>query len=537
MGWGRSKRGANPVDAGSSQLRERLIYFVIVPAVIVAVLVLGGLAVRTNLRIERARRQTLLDATATLASERATLLDNQLIAQDNVIAAHLDAVSTQGLRRRWLQSAARETPSVRSVLVVDLSSPNREVTAHVSRFPSRDDDIVRRVLVHRLIGAMNLAGDTTELRHLHDFVDDRPVLVSYWQRDAPRGRELVVLWHDVDRIVRELMPQLFRDAGRGNARMNVIDERGRIVFGPPIKVGEFTVGLPFPTTLYAWRLQVAITSAEEVSQSVERRRFFELGLVAVAGVVTLAGLVIIIAAASRERRVATLKSDFVANVSHELKTPLSLIRMFGELLLLERVRSDDKRRQYLSIIVSESERLTALIENVLDFARTERGKAAYDFAEASIADVARRAVEIYRYRAERDEVEIVLDDSAAPGPIRIDARALELGVMNLLDNGLKYAREGRKLEVTVAAADGFATVTVTDFGPGIPLDEQRRIFERFYRGSGSGGRARGSGIGLSLVQSIAEAHGGKVTVESPARGGAAGCAFTIALPVARRAPS
>ena len=518
------------------RLRERLITVLVVPAVVVAVLVLGGLAVRTNLRIEQARRQTLLDATATLATERARVLDDQLIGQDNVIASHLDAVGVAGLARRWLATAARETPSVRAVVVVDLSSRAREVVAHVARSPSREDDVIRRLLVHRLLGSLNFTGEVAELRHLHESIDDRPVLVSYWQREIEGRRQLVVLWHDVDRIVRELMPQLFRDPGRTYARMNVVDERGRIVFGPPIKTGEFTVGLPFPTTLYAWRLQVALASADEVAYEVERRRLLELALVAVAGVVTLAGLVFLVAAAARERRVGTLKSDFVANVSHELKTPLALIRMFGELLLLERVRSDEKRKQYLSIIVSESERLTALIENVLDFARVERGKAAYDFAEGSVVDVARRSVDIYRYRAERDEVEIRFEAPERLPAARIDARALELAVMNLLDNGLKYAKDGKVLDVVVRSVGDRVAIAVRDRGPGIPKSEQPRVFERFYRGEGASGRARGSGIGLSLVRSIAEAHGGTASIESPA-GPEGGTAFTITVPVVKRASS
>jgi two-component system phosphate regulon sensor histidine kinase PhoR len=124
--------------------------------------------------------------------------------------------------------------------------------------------------------------------------------------------------------------------------------------------------------------------------------------------VAIAGVAIVVNTSVKERRLAALKSDFVANVSHELKTPLALIRMFGEMLLSGRVSSDDKRRQYLQIITSESERLTALIENVLDFAKVERGKAAYDFAPGNVGEVVARAVEVYRYRAEREGMEVEL---------------------------------------------------------------------------------------------------------------------------------
>ncbi len=129
-----------------------------------------------------------------------------------------------------------------------------------------------------------------------------------------------------------MLPRLYRDIDRGNSRMNVIDEEGRIVFGPPIKGGGFTVGRPFPTTLYNWRLQVGLTSAEELGQKVERQRVLEIGMVLFAALVAIAGVAIVVIAAVKERRLAALKSDFVANVSHELKTPLALVRMFGEML-------------------------------------------------------------------------------------------------------------------------------------------------------------------------------------------------------------
>src|SRR5690606_7923350 len=184
---------------------------------------------------------------------------------------------------------------------------------------------------------------------------------------------------------------------------------------------------------------------DELADKVQRRQVIELSMVSVAGLVAVIGLIVVLVAAAKERRVSTLKSDFVANVSHELKTPLALVRMFGELLLLDRVKSDDKRRQYLQIIVGESERLTALIDNVLDFAKVERGKAAYEFVPGDLGDVVARAVEVYRYRAEREDVTVELELEADLPGARIDARAIELAVINLLDNALKYAKDGSRI--------------------------------------------------------------------------------------------
>jgi two-component system phosphate regulon sensor histidine kinase PhoR len=262
-------------------------------------------------------------------------------------------------------------------------------------------------------------------------------------------------------------------------------------------------------------------------------------MVGIAAVVALAGLAIVVVASVKERRLAALKSDFVANVSHELKTPLSLIRMFGELLLGGRVPTDDKRRQYLQIIVSESERLTALIENVLDFAKVERGKAAYEFARGDVGEVVARAIDLYRYRAEREGIDVELATADRLPLARIDARALELAIMNLLDNALKYAKDGGRVDVSVAPdeAGDRVEVRVSDRGPGIDPDEQEHIFERFVRGRrASEQRVRGSGIGLALVKHIAESHGGRVWIRSPITGDGRGSAFVLSLPALERDP-
>jgi two-component system phosphate regulon sensor histidine kinase PhoR len=296
-----------------------------------------------------------------------------------------------------------------------------------------------------------------------------------------------------------------------------VDAEGRIVFGPPLSRGGLTLGRPFETTLYKWTLNVSMTSAQELAAAVARRRVLEMVLVGLSGIVVIAGLFVILVAAERERKLSNLKSDFVANVSHELKTPLSLVRMFGELLQSGRVENDEKRRQYLQIIVSESERLGALIENVLDFAKVERGKAAYEFELSRVGEVVARAVEACRVRAEREEVALELNVADGLPLVDLDERAIEIAVINLVDNALKYAPDGELVSVVVRKRDDRVEIRVTDQGSGIPFEDRRRIFERFVRGKTAlGKQVRGSGIGLALVKHIAEAHGGSVWVEDSA---------------------
>ena len=268
----------------------------------------------------------------------------------------------------------------------------------------------------------------------------------------------------------------------------------------------------------------------DVEVGSSNRRYLRIRLLPLPGDRGPIGVLITVSDETRLKRLEGMRRDFIANVSHELKTPLSLIRLFGELLLLDRAQSPEKRKQYLSIIVGESERLTALIENVLDFARLERGKASYDFAVSDLCEVVQRSVDIYKFRAERENVTLNLKLPSAPLLARIDKRALELAVMNLIDNALKYAKDGALVDVECDESSTGTFVKVSDYGPGIPRHEQTRIFERFFRGSSADEtRARGSGIGLSLVRHIAQAHGGRVRVSSPIHPDGRGTSFTIEL--------
>lgn len=492
--------------------RERFSTFLLLPAIVVGVLVLTGVTFRTSLQQEDLRERSVVEATLSLANEKAARLDQLIIDQDTVVAAEADVENPGHLGSAWLSVASRQTPSVRAVLILDLTSALHEVVAFASRRPGPDDEPFRRLLVNRVLPDLELdRAPAEQLRHLHRSYDGQSYLLSYWQRATAERKYLVIAWHDVPRIVHEMLPTLYgtRDA---KSRMNVVDETGGIIFGPPVSGGEFTVGRPFQTTLYKWRLNVSLLSAEELAQSAARRRNLEMVLVGLSGLVVIAGMIVVVTAAGRERKLSRLKGEFVANVSHELKTPLSLVRMFAELLQSGRVDSDDKRRQYLQIILSESERLSALIENVLDFARVERGKGGYTFDAGALGEVVARAVEVCRMRADREQVELALTIEPGLPMMRLDERAIEIAVINLVDNALKYAKDSGRVAIAVRRRGRHAEVSVEDHGAGIPVEDRKRIFGRFERGRGTK-QIRGSGIGLALVKHIAQAHDGDAWVD------------------------
>jgi signal transduction histidine kinase len=230
----------------------------------------------------------------------------------------------------------------------------------------------------------------------------------------------------------------------------------------------------------------------------------------------------------RDAHMAELRTQFVSSVSHELKTPLTSIRMFAELLQM-RESNDAQQTRFLDTIVSESERLTRLLNNVLDFSRIERGQKTYDLQPAPLAEVVEAAVRTIQYPLTQQGFVLNLTVNDGIPPVAVDRDALQQAILNLLTNAMKYSGEHREIGLCLYAEGGTALIEVSDRGIGIPEKEQSRIFEKFYRVTIPENREiSGTGLGLSLVAHIVEAHGGSVQVQS--RPGE-GSTFSIRIPL------
>ncbi len=231
---------------------------------------------------------------------------------------------------------------------------------------------------------------------------------------------------------------------------------------------------------------------------------------------------------TKEMALARLKSDFVSNVSHELRTPLSLIRLYAETLEMGRLTSPEKYQEYYRIIRKESERLTALINNILDFSRIEAGRKEYDFRETDMSELVHNTLDSYRYQLEQSGFQFEEKIDEVPS-MRVDREAMARSLLNLVNNALKYSQDRKYIGVNLYRDNGSVKLEVVDQGIGIPQQEQQKIFEKFYRvGDPLVHNTKGSGLGLSLVRHIVQAHGGEVSVDSaPGQGSK----FTIVLPV------
>jgi len=269
------------------------------------------------------------------------------------------------------------------------------------------------------------------------------------------------------------------------------------------------------------------TSVEALGRTWMHQSFL---ILCILSLLIIGGLVLTKHIVSKEMALARLKSDFVSNVSHELRTPLALIRLYAETLELRRITTPEKKQEYYRIIRKESERLTALINNILDFSRIEAGRKEYEFRETNIAELVQNTLDSYRYQIEQQGFAFAESIDPDIPAVRVDREAIARALVNLVNNALKYSTDEKFLGVKLYRENGSVKLEVLDHGIGITRREQSKIFEKFYRtGDPLVHNTKGSGLGLSLVRHITQAHGGDIAVEStPGKGSK----FTLSLPLA-----
>jgi two-component system phosphate regulon sensor histidine kinase PhoR len=256
------------------------------------------------------------------------------------------------------------------------------------------------------------------------------------------------------------------------------------------------------------------------------------GLIVALVATTVIGTAATVAVLHRESRVSKLQSDFVSKVSHDLRTPLTSIRMFVETLQLGRLPDKERQQEALAIISAETERLSGLIARLLDWARMESGRRPYRRAPVAVADVVDDALRAFNTQLLHAPAQVTREIAPGLSPFHVDREAMAGALLDLLQNAHKYTGTDKKIAIRAAQQDGAIVIRVSDNGPGIAPREQKRIFDKFYRGKDPLDRTiEGSGLGLSMVKHIVKGHGGRITVQSTP---GAGATFTIALPIAAR---
>ena len=230
----------------------------------------------------------------------------------------------------------------------------------------------------------------------------------------------------------------------------------------------------------------------------------------------------------KEIELAKIKSDFVSNVSHELRTPLSLISLFSETLATGRITSPEKKNEYYKIIYQESGRLSRIVDKILSFYKIEEKNKTYKFKHVDINLIVEKIIETYSYHLSNSGFTFEFKVEESIPLINGDEEAIAEAVINLIDNSMKYCTDKKEIEISTGGGNNFVFIKVKDYGIGIPLDKQKKIFEKFFRAQdGLTHNTKGAGLGLTIVKNIMDEHKGEISVVSSE---GEGSCFTLKFP-------
>ncbi|MEO0795116.1 MAG: HAMP domain-containing sensor histidine kinase [Verrucomicrobiota bacterium] len=353
----------------------------------------------------------------------------------------------------------------------------------------------------------------------------------YWT-DVPRSDDHLGAWLNRETLIAELAKAVGLSQ-QESIHFVLVDAQGTVVAGdrveryPKSRDERPALTMSVGASLPGW--QIRAYSQSLVNPFGNRLRL--LGGLAVAGltVTILLGASLMLWQAQRDAHEAQRKTTFVANVSHELKTPLTSIRMFAEMLHDGREIAPTKQQKYLQTMLNETQRLTRLVNNVLDFSRLERGRRDFNQDQVDLRDTVLSIIDAQRDRLSGEglDIEFVADDQ--PIQVLLDKDALEQILLNLLDNAAKYASSGKRAEIRLEQSDRDWRLTVVDFGPGIPAAERRQVFEAFHRVDDRLTADRpGCGLGLSIAARLAHGLNGQLSLASNQP---SGCCFTLTVPM------
>jgi signal transduction histidine kinase len=445
-------------------------------------------------------------------------------------------------------------PRANTWMIYDHASTTQPADALVERF--RADPAQGAILLPRLREIMKrrmaIVAFTQDINGRKHYVQAQ----LRWEGAARNRMTSVIAFAvDAEKLRTKYIPAVLRDwqaavqqpSGFPRLETEVLDEQGAHIYTShpepgghwtPVDERSFAIiffdkellefAAPYEEHREMWGLRTSYGPLA-IPQIVSASTRPQLALMIVLAVAMAIGVFLVAGAAAREVRVAELKSNFVASVSHDLKTPLALIQLFAETLELGRVRTPERAQEYYRILNGEAKKLTRLIENILDFSRMEAGLRPYRMEPADLAESVNKV--LARMQTQFSQGHFQVTTRVAPDLPRVlaDEGAAEQAIENLLANAMKYSGEARTIDVEARRDNGHIVISVADHGIGISRREQGRIFRKFYRVQRElGGGPQGTGLGLAIVDHTMRGHGGFVHVESePERGST----FSLHFPI------
>jgi len=486
----------------------------------------------------RVKREVMEVVGESLAGTRISI-ERVIEDVESEVFSVLDTAATVS-EPQW-REMGRSTPWIRQLFVLDgdgrLIYPDPSSTR--DELSQREEDFLERTrAVWEAGGGFGLArgeNDSPRSEGWHSWYWNNGLHLIIWQQDPKSGR---VIGAEIERmrLLSEILadlPDTSPEAISGQARIELHDASDRSLYGwgafEPEEGVEPLLEIKLSSPLSPWRLAY-YSNLPSIQQNVSKSAVLNF-------IWLLAFSVLLIGALAyyfyreycRDIREASQRVTFVNQVSHELKTPLTNIRMYAELLDSKLEDAGPEERRGIDVIVSESQRLSRLISNVLTFSRSQQDKLKLQYRPGVIDDSVRSALDHFRPTLEAAGFEIEFEGGAEKRSA-FDADALEQILTNLISNVEKYAREGKwlRIESQMVEPDTCA-IRVCDRGPGIPAGEEEWIFQPFERLSDKLSDAAGTGIGLNIARNLARLHGGDVVVEPGSSPEGGGSCFLVTL--------
>lgn len=274
-------------------------------------------------------------------------------------------------------------------------------------------------------------------------------------------------------------------------------------------------------------------NGDPIEKMVNQRARNNIILLIIMDAVLLFGAWLVYKNVRREIQLSQIKSDFVSNVSHEIKTPLALINMYSETLEMGRINSEEKKNEYIKVIHKEANRLSRMVNKILNFSKIESGKRKYNFVETELNEVVNQIVSTYQHHFENSDFQYQLNLADNLPLIYGDQEAITDAINNLIDNAIKYSNDIKLIKINTGVSSNQVYVEIIDSGIGIPEKEQHLIFDKFYRVTKGdiANKVKGSGIGLSIVKHIIDSHNGTISLKSKFNEGSN---FTLYFPTLQK---
>jgi len=327
---------------------------------------------------------------------------------------------------------------------------------------------------------------------------------------------------DLEELFDQVKQQQFKNKTRFENQIELVNNDGQNYLSNSdlINFSEFSL------YFNSHRIKISLKNEDIVNEYILKRKLlYGIGFVLLLGVMSF-GLILLVQNVKREKQMEGLKADFVSNVTHELKTPLTSIQMFADSILLGRIKSDIDLNRYAKVIVKESEKLKRMINNILEFSRKENDKLIYQIKETNLTDLVNITMEEMNYWLEISNFKVIIELEPDVWA-KVEPESLKQALSNLISNAIKYSVDKKKLIIRLIKKETKIFIEIEDFGIGIPKNKLKLIFEKFYRVNlKENETTSGTGLGLTVTKDIIEAQNGKLLVESTL---GKGSKFTIVL--------